>query len=611
MSQLLQKLLKYLLYFGTAVIILLAIAVGLFRLFLPRLPEYQEEIKEWANAAIGMQVEFSGMDARWRLRGPELNFYEARLGSRDNPGSVLDAEEVRVGVGLMRLLLDRELVVERILIRDSEVDVTRAADGSWSVQGISLDDLRALRSSAGRGGPLTVDGQDIRINYRDPEAERAFAVQVDSAQFRRNEMQHGLQASLVLPTFLGDAVEIAATQRLSPAASEAPWQIFVEGQDLDVAGLSRLAPDGWPHVASGMADVSLWLEASGDGVRSSTANFLVTDVVADDSAGLAAFDAEGRVEFSRGDEGWLVAADEFILSTAEGRRPETSLQLRVATGSAGEAESATGRATWINLDDLAYVAAWMPQASRNRLAELAPSGVLRDAEFGVADVRANDTDFDLSVTVDRFGIAPYRSWPGLRGFSGHLRADQSGGRLEMRAADLQVDLAGHLVEPVHLQEVDGTIVWRRNDSGTTVLSNSVRAGNADFSSVSSLQLTLPANGASAVVDLQSNWSVEDLSVVKSYLPADAVKPGLYRWLRSALVAGSVPEGSLRFSGPLDGFPFDNDEGTFRAEATLQNGTLLYSEHWPAAQNLNAEIVVENARLYSLENSAVNAGNTIV
>ena len=70
MKELLRKLIKYLAYIGAALVIVLAIAVGIFRLMLPRLPEYQEDIKAWASAAIGMQVEFSGMNARWRLSGP-------------------------------------------------------------------------------------------------------------------------------------------------------------------------------------------------------------------------------------------------------------------------------------------------------------------------------------------------------------------------------------------------------------------------------------------------------------------------------------------------------------------------------------------------------------
>ena len=47
----LQRLFKFVAYTAAGVVILLAIAVGLFRLFLPRLPEYQEDIKNWASAA--------------------------------------------------------------------------------------------------------------------------------------------------------------------------------------------------------------------------------------------------------------------------------------------------------------------------------------------------------------------------------------------------------------------------------------------------------------------------------------------------------------------------------------------------------------------------------
>ena len=45
MKELLKRLTKYLAYFAAAIVILLALAVGLFRLMLPQLPEYQEEIK--------------------------------------------------------------------------------------------------------------------------------------------------------------------------------------------------------------------------------------------------------------------------------------------------------------------------------------------------------------------------------------------------------------------------------------------------------------------------------------------------------------------------------------------------------------------------------------
>ena len=104
MKQLLRKLIRGVAYFGAAIVIVLAIAVGIFRLMLPRLPEYQEEIKGWASSAIGMEVEFSGMNARWRFSGPELSFFDAGLNQEGTGISILTADEVSIGVGLLPCL---------------------------------------------------------------------------------------------------------------------------------------------------------------------------------------------------------------------------------------------------------------------------------------------------------------------------------------------------------------------------------------------------------------------------------------------------------------------------------------------------------------------------
>jgi uncharacterized protein YhdP len=99
--------------------------------------------------------------------------------------------------------------------------------------------------------------------------------------------------------------------------------------------------------------------------------------------------------------------------------------------------------------------------------------------------------------------------------------------------------------------------------------------------------------------------------VERYLPVNIVKPALYRWLSEALVAGRITGGTTRFAGPLDKFPFDNGEGTFRVDGTLEDGTLKYSDKWPVSANMNLDLVVENSHLRSVRNSTTNAGNTVI
>ena len=162
MKKFLQRLTKFAAYAAAGVVILLAIAVGLFRLFLPRLPEYQDEIKAWASTAIGMQVEFSGMDARWGLRGPELKFYGAELIRRENGIRLVAAREVGVGVSLMRLLVDRTLVVDTVTVTDTSVEVRRTVENVWLVQGIPVNELLDNRiDDASAVGSIRFIGQDI------------------------------------------------------------------------------------------------------------------------------------------------------------------------------------------------------------------------------------------------------------------------------------------------------------------------------------------------------------------------------------------------------------------------------------------------------------------
>ena len=608
MQQLLRKILKFLAYSTAAVVIVLAIAVGLFRLMLPKLPEYQEQIKDWASAAIGMQVEFSGMDARWRFSGPELNFYDARLVAADGSITMLTAEEISVGVGLLRLLRDRELVAERIRIHDTVVDVASESNGTWRVQGIVVNDLLESRVAADEdGGPLSVVAEDMRVTLRGLEEGQVHTVLVDRFSFQRNAQQDSVDASLTLPQSLGTGLNVAASRPRNDAAAVSPWQFFVEGSALNAPGLSRMWSDPAVSFESGVIDLSLWVDLSDAGVSRATANFAMTDVIAEGSADLPPIAARGRMEYLRSEGETLVAADDFVLRSENGEWPASAMQIRFTDDAGTGRRRVDGSASFLNLDDFPFIEAWVPETARKRLADAGTSGTLRDVSVTVSYVNDELTRFDLSASMERVGAAAIGNWPEVRGFSGVIRADQSGGRLEMDATDMRLGLEPHIDESVDLHRAAGTVVWRRGGDGMTILSDSIQILNADFASDSSLQVSLPADGGSPTVDLQSNWSIADIATARRYLPAGPIKPALHRWLMDALVAGEVPAGTTRFVGVLEQFPFDEGDGIFRVDAKLQNAVLRFSDKWPAARMQDLDLVVENARLYSSNNIASSLG----
>jgi uncharacterized protein YhdP len=200
MRNILRRLIKFLAYTAACILILLAIAVGLFRLFLPRVPEYQDEIKGWASDAIGMQVEFSGMDARWGLSGPELQFYDAELIRLGSGVRIVAAKEVGIGVGLMRLLFEQSLVVDRLAIRDTSVEIRQNEDGSFWFQGISADELMAS-ISGGSEMPVSIEviGEDIELRFMQPGDERPHFFDVPRISVSIDENRIAADASIRLP----------------------------------------------------------------------------------------------------------------------------------------------------------------------------------------------------------------------------------------------------------------------------------------------------------------------------------------------------------------------------------------------------------------------------
>jgi uncharacterized protein (TIGR02099 family) len=609
MKTLLQRLLKIAAYLAATVVILLAIAVGIFRLMLPRLPEYQEQIKEWASEAIGMQVEFSDMNARWRLSGPELSFSNAMLRRVTDAAPLLAVAEVSVGVSLVRLLNDRELVADRILLRGTEVNAALADDGSWVVQGVPLADLFSGRAGvAGQAGNISVVAENIVVQYQHPSGLRILTFVVDSLEVQRDETLLAVNATVDPPDNFGERMKVAASQRQGQETSR-PWQFFLEGNALNLVAWSALQPAGLPEIVSGTGNVSLWVQRSDDGVQSATANVSLNNLAARDAG--PGFSASGRLEFTRVRDGWLVAGSEFSLDTARGDAwPKSNWQYQTGTTVDGVTQSFIMGASYLRLHDLDVLNPWLPEAWTAQLARVAPDGVLREFAFAQSGINSESPVFELSARFDSAGILPVDDWPGLRGFSGNLRADSAGGRLEIDSENLRVSLPAELSAPVHLDEATGTIIWRRNVDGIIVLSDSIHIRNTDLSSQTSLQVNAPADGGSAIIDLRSDWSVNDIGRVGSYLPMQAIKPPLYRWLTTALVSGRIPRATTRITGPLELFPFDGGEGIFRIDAEVERAVLRYAEQWPAATNMNLDIVVDGTRLYSHRNSAINAGNTV-
>jgi uncharacterized protein YhdP len=116
------------------------------------------------------------------------------------------------------------------------------------------------------------------------------------------------------------------------------------------------------------------------------------------------------------------------------------------------------------------------------------------------------------------GIAAADKRPGVRGFSGDLRANGSGGRIEVQSSNMLLDLPQIMDDAIDISRADGTIIWRSSNNRTTVLSDSIRIVNPVFDSRMSLHLTIDDDGSSPDIDLDGSFTVNDVGSARALHP---------------------------------------------------------------------------------------------
>jgi uncharacterized protein (TIGR02099 family) len=483
-------------------------------------------------------------------------------------------------------------------------------DGKWLLQGEAVDDVFGARDVATPGGgAFEVVGQDIRVEYEHPASGQLVPFTIISMSILRDGDQTELEASIDLPREFGDSLEINAEQ-LPANSGPAIWRLFAEGNSLDIAGWSRLQPAGLPQIDSGIADVSLWLDYAPGDLQRATANLVISDLSPQSDSTAAPFGIQGSIEYSSELNGFLLAANQFRLTTVDGDWPQSSLQLRVMADQNGAMAGLRANATFLDLRDLKYVNPWIPDAQRSMLADIQPTGVLRNLNIDLSDLRSDLPEFDVSADLQSAGFAASDERLGIREFSGRIRADRDGGRIEIESTDLLVDTRSVLAEAITFDDAVGTIIWRRNNDGVILLSDSIQIRNADFDSESSLQISVPANGDAPFVDIESDWNINDVSAIRRYLPVSIQNAPIGEWLRMAPVAGVVSRGTLRLNGSLDRFPFDDGDGSFRVTAEFEDFILRYSDKWPAPEFKYVDVDIDNMRLTSSRNLADVLGTVV-
>ncbi len=622
----LAKLGKWVLYLLATFVVLLAVAVGLLRILMPQLPEYRDEIIARISTAIDGDISFDRLDARWRLRGPEIVFHDVVIGEGigDRQIDPVRIDTVTVGVSVTRLVLSREFQIRRVGIDGVRLRVVRDS-GGWRLQDTPLSGERPGDEAPDSNGAMKLPvgvNLDVRLDnvvveYIDAlNGREALVVEVGTAGLELDDRLLQLDATLrpddSAATRASVLVNGSFGSRDMAGLLAGDWSVSADVDAVSAGLLERVLPPEWRLPSSGDADIVLDASISDGSLQAAVVNVVADQLVPPGGGDEAA--VSGRLEWSRKPDGWLCAVSDFSVAVADRRWPAASMLISLEQQP--DAVVLNFGTANMTVYDLPYLASFLPTNAAGTLLATGLSGTLVSVDgfvrfapdVALLELRAEDlSTYELSAQFDGLSIAPTGALPGIRNFSGEIRLSDLAGRMEIDARDTSVVYPRLFAQPVALDRLSGTLVWRNNDRGVSFLSDGIRIETPSLSADSSLELLLGADGSGVTIDVQSSWSIADLAAIDGLLPTKAMSSKLADWLSNAFEAGRIEDGQFELRGDLRDFPFDDSEGVFRGSGRAQAVTMRYARQWPTIQQLTAEVELDGLSLSTVSNSGISGG----
>jgi uncharacterized protein (TIGR02099 family) len=602
---------------GAAGLIVLAVLVGIARLLLPMAPEYQDDIRRFVNEATGFDVQFGRLSASWPLHGPEIRFFDVHIRTQDGRQPVLDAAELSVGINLLQLVTERRLLPGRVAVRGADVRIERQADGKVLVNAVPLEDLLrkprsprlprldlelrdigVLASDAGRLVP------DVSLMARQLELRLApdsigFEGEVDG----RDELGRRFEFAGTLPAALLPGASVAEN---APAPE---WSFSLMAEDIELSRALRLLANQWVPLKSGRGQLEIELAMSGLVPREMNLDLELGETRIETSPGVE--DTVYRqlglsARWQRSAGGWQASVERLIAQRGNKTRPAMSVEVSYVLKASGTGQY-MARAESIRMADLwPLIRSVASSGLRSGPLPEKLLGELQDFSLTADVAPGKSASWQAYATLRNLGLVmPAPGWA-LAGVSGKLQANERGGQIEVDAQEGLLRLPWLFRADLRTTRTEGIFAWKFAPAGLQLYANDLRISNAEIDTRTRLSVTLPPYG-SPFVDVKAKVVASSAPAVVNHLPLVLFSKPLVSWLDQSIITGRVPKGELIWRGPLRAFPYDEGDGQFRVEFSVEDGVLDYAPGWPRLENLNTTVVIDHNSLSSLENRGTIAG----
>jgi uncharacterized protein (TIGR02099 family) len=241
--------------------------------------------------------------------------------------------------------------------------------------------------------------------------------------------------------------------------------------------------------------------------------------------------------------------------------------------------------------------------------DLRPTGVIKAPRLQVD--WGKQTEVKLSAAADRISWAASQSAPGFHNLSAKLTYDW----LRQTAAVSLAINNGTFNWPAMFEAkwqdivATGSIGLAKSTAGWRISFNQLDYRDVDVSLQAKGSLQFDSQFANPYFDWSADFSVSDLAHVKHYLPYK-MAPHTRMWLKRGFQKGVVQHATMSWVGPLQGFPYQHNEGQWHLYSPVTDLSLFYKPGWPRITETEGQFYMDNTAIRFSASTANLSDNVI-
>tara|TARA_R110001592_G_scaffold6550_3_gene35233 strand:- start:2986 stop:7107 length:4122 start_codon:yes stop_codon:yes gene_type:complete len=600
-------------------LVLLAVLISAFRLFLPYVEHYRQDFQNYINTNNQTHIVIGSLGMSWQRFGPTL--IANRVTLVDTNGANVYVDHLEVQVDFWATLTTQRLVSSNMILDGAVVTLDQ---GAWHTQKNSdvKDKSTALNSNEQLDGFKKISDIFLnrinrfslinsKISIENNLLERHF--RVNNLHWLNREERHQAQGNIIVDELSSNNLNLKIDIN-GQYIDELKGMIYIEANHLDITPWldSILTLDNektkadigfsaWLKVDNGSIErlqLSLhdnlisWQESTQGDIQENTQDNPQEKIQASTEAGTETSQVRHKLTLSAGQlllvkgqkaENFKLYSTPLLLQFDQEEAQEYIVQMN---------KTAQDFSIYLSSFDLALISQVsplliVPQNTRKLLSELNVSGQVNDIFFKktAEDIQAL-AHFTNASTKYSQGI------PGIDNISGTLSFTQQHLHLEIAAKQGGIDFNKHFIAPIPYESLQATVDLSIIDTGWQLKVNDIALNSDELKLNADLAIDSTENGE-MLMSLLANITEGDASKAGHYYPLTIMSNNLVNYLNESLIDGQIKQAQVLINGPLAKFPFADKSGTFVVDAELEQATFKFSQDWPAIKNFYANLNFTN------------------